>query len=49
MVEHLGLFFRELKVAARSLARTKGLMVTVVATLALGIGANTAILSAPSS
>ena len=45
MVESLGSFLRELKVAARSLARAKGLMVTVVATLALGIGANTAMFS----
>jgi len=36
-------FFGELKHAARSLARAKGLTVTVVITLALGIGANAAI------
>src|SRR5881296_3143724 len=36
-------FFRDLKVAAYSLTRTKGLAVTVVLTLALGIGANAAI------
>lgn len=36
---------RELKVAVRSLARTKGLAITVVLTLALGIGANAAIFS----
>jgi predicted permease len=36
-------FLRDLKVAVRSLARTKGLAVTVVLTLALGIGANAAI------
>src|SRR5712691_3616272 len=36
---------RDLRVAFRSLARTKGLAVTVVLTLALGIGANAAIFS----
>src|SRR5271165_3037263 len=36
-------FFGELKHAARSLARAKGLTVTVILTLALGIGANAAI------
>ena len=36
---------RDLKIAARSLARTKGLTLTVVVTLALGIGANSAIFS----
>jgi putative ABC transport system permease protein len=36
-------FFRDLRVAFRSLARTKGLAFTVVLTLALGIGANAAI------
>src|SRR5260221_6943221 len=35
--------FRDLRVAFRSLARTKGLALTVVLTLALGIGANAAI------
>ncbi|HMD50189.1 MAG TPA: ABC transporter permease, partial [Bryobacteraceae bacterium] len=35
----------ELKVGARSLARAKGLTVTVVVTLALGIGANAAMFS----
>ncbi len=38
-------FLRDMKFAARSLARTKGLAVTVVLTLALGIGANAAIFS----
>src|SRR5713101_3491699 len=38
-------FLSDLRVAARSLARTKGLAVTVVLTLALGIGANAAIFS----
>jgi putative ABC transport system permease protein len=37
------LFLRDLKVAARSLTRTKGLALTVILTLALGIGANAAI------
>ena len=36
-------FLHDLKFAVRSLARTKGLTVTVVLTLALGIGANAAI------
>src|SRR5229473_1339334 len=39
------LFLRDLKVAVRSLGRTKGLAITVVLTLALGIGANAAIFS----
>src|SRR6478672_12138365 len=38
-------FFHEVKFVLRSLARTKGLTVTVVLTLALGIGANAAIFS----
>ncbi|HXR98854.1 MAG TPA: ADOP family duplicated permease [Terriglobales bacterium] len=38
-------FLRELKSAARSLARTKGLVVAVILTLALGIGANAAMFS----
>ena len=38
-------FLNELKVAARSLARAKGLSLTVVVTLALGVGANAAIFS----
>jgi putative ABC transport system permease protein len=38
-------FVRDIKFAARSLSRTKGLAVTVVLTLALGIGANAAIFS----
>ena len=43
--ERLAAFSRELKFAARSLARTKGLSLTVIATLALGIGANSAMFS----
>jgi putative ABC transport system permease protein len=38
-------FLHDLRVGLRSLARTKGLAVTVVLTLALGIGANAAIFS----
>jgi putative ABC transport system permease protein len=41
----LDLLLRDLKVALRSLARTKGLAITVMLTLALGIGANAAIFS----
>src|SRR3989442_13502820 len=37
------LFINDLRVAVRSLDRTKGLAITVVVTLALGIGANAAI------
>lgn len=36
-------FERDLRFAVRSLLRTKGLTITVVLTLALGIGANSAI------
>src|SRR3984885_11065697 len=36
-------FLRDLKVAVHSLARTPGLAITVILTLALGIGANAAI------
>src|SRR5579862_8147923 len=39
----LGAFWRELKYALRSLAGAKGLSITVVVVLALGIGANAAI------
>ncbi len=45
MVENIASFLSELKVGARSLARVKGLTVTVVVTLALGIGANAAMFS----
>ncbi len=38
-------FFRALKVAFSSLARTRGLTITVILTLALGIGANAAMFS----
>src|SRR5918993_2487781 len=38
-------FLQELKVAARSLTRAKGLSITVIVTLALGVGANAAIFS----
>ena len=38
-------FFRDLKFAARSLARVRALWITVALTLALGIGANAAIFS----
>src|SRR5271165_6558944 len=43
MFEQIGTFLHDLKFAARSLTRTKGLTLTVVLTLALGIGANAAI------
>lgn len=36
-------FFRELRIAAHSLLRTRGLSIAVILTLALGIGANAAI------
>jgi putative ABC transport system permease protein len=36
-------FLRDLRVAAHSLRRTKGLAITVIGTLAVGIGANAAI------
>ena len=45
MKENITTFLHELKFAARSLTRTKGLTVTVVLTLALGIGANAAMFS----
>ncbi len=45
MIEGIASILSELKVGARSLARAKGLTVTVVLTLALGIGANAAMFS----
>src|SRR5262245_6144551 len=38
-------FLRDLRIAARSLSRARGLSLTVIATLARGIGANAAIFS----
>src|SRR5215468_9967283 len=43
MGETIARFLRELRLAARSLARTKSLSLAVILTLALGIGANTAV------
>ncbi len=45
MIEKTASFLRELKVAARSLGRAKGVTLTVVLTLALGIGANAVMFS----
>ncbi|MBV9301307.1 MAG: ABC transporter permease [Acidobacteriaceae bacterium] len=45
MFEKVESFLRELKVSARSLSHEKGLMATVIVTLALGIGANAAMFS----
>jgi putative ABC transport system permease protein len=45
MIENIVSFLRELKVGARSLARAKGLTITVILTLAIGIGANAAMFS----
>src|SRR5438270_12024171 len=45
MILKLDLFLHDLKFALRSLGRAKGLSITVVLTLALGIGANAAIFS----
>ena len=43
MPESILTFWNDLKFAARSLARSRGLTATVILTLALGIGANAAI------
>jgi putative ABC transport system permease protein len=45
MLETVLSFLSELKVGARSLARAKGLTITVILTLAIGIGANAAMFS----
>jgi len=45
MLENIATFLRDLKSAVRSLAHAKGLTVAVVLTLALGIGANSAMFS----
>ena len=45
MLETIASFLSELKVGARSLGRSKGLTITVVLTLAIGIGANAAMFS----
>jgi putative ABC transport system permease protein len=45
MIEAIRTFLNDLKFAARTLARSKGLTITVILTLALGIGANAAIFS----
>ena len=45
MLANIVTFLHDLKFAARSLTRTKGLSATVVLTLALGIGANAAMFS----
>ncbi|HTR01794.1 MAG TPA: ADOP family duplicated permease [Thermoanaerobaculia bacterium] len=39
------MFFQEMRIGMRSLRRTRGLAITVIVTLALGIGANAAIFS----
>jgi len=44
-MQTLSLFGQDVRFALRSLSRAKGLAFTVIATLALGIGANTAIFS----
>ncbi|HYL83966.1 MAG TPA: ADOP family duplicated permease [Candidatus Angelobacter sp.] len=44
-MQTVSVFFQELKRAVRSLSHSKGLSITVIVTLALGIGANAAIFS----
>src|SRR5579864_3505991 len=44
-MENVLSFLREVRVGARSLAREKGLTVSVILTLALGIGANAVMFS----
>lgn len=44
-MQTLSVFLQDLKLAVRSLSRSKGLCMTVIVTLALGIGANAAIFS----
>jgi len=44
-MQALAVFLQDLKLAVRSLLRSKGLSITVILTLALGIGANAAIFS----
>jgi putative ABC transport system permease protein len=45
LVENIQSFLNELKISIRSLVRSKGLTLTVILTLALGIGANAAMFS----
>jgi predicted permease len=45
MIDSIVTFVHDLKIATRSLIRAKGLTITVIVTLALGIGANAAMFS----